>query len=94
MVAVGLAQGITWTAMWSLATAGARRGDGVVAGVVATAQQIGGAVGLAVLVSVVAAARPALDRGIALSFLAAALLLAAGALSCPRLARARRLGCG
>jgi MFS family permease len=94
MVVVGLGQGVTWTAMWSLATSGAGRGDGVVAGVVATAQQIGGAAGLALLVSVVAAARPALDRGIALSFLAAAALLAAVALLSPRLARARRLGCG
>ena len=95
LVAVGLAQGIAWTAMWSLATVGARRGDGVVAGVVATAQQIGGAAGLAVLVSIVAAARPALDRGIALSFLAAALLLAAGALAGARLARRPAVpGCG
>ncbi len=94
MVAVGLGQGVTWTAMWALATSGARRGDGVVAGVVATAQQIGGAAGLALLVSVVAAGRPALDRGIALAFLVAAALLVAGALLSPRLARVRRLGCG
>ncbi len=95
MTVVGLAQGVTWTAMWGLATAGPSRRDGSVAGVVATAQQIGGAVGLALLVSLVGAARPALDRGVTVAFVTVGALLAAVAVLTPRLARPRRrLGCG
>jgi MFS family permease len=90
MVVVGLAQGATWTAMWGLATAGESRRDGSVAGIVATAQQIGGATGLALLVSLTGAG----GSGIAVAYLAAAGLLAAAALLTPLLARAPRLGCG
>jgi MFS family permease len=87
MIVVGLAQGATWTAMWGLATAGENPEDGTVAGIVATAQQIGGATGLALLVSLTGAG----GSGVAVAFLAAAGLLAAAAVLTPRLARARRL---
>jgi MFS family permease len=91
MIVVGLAQGATWTAMWGLATTGEIRRDGSVAGVVATAQQIGGAVGLALLVSLTGGS----GSGVAVAFVAAATLLAAAALLTPRLARTRpRLACG
>ena len=50
---MSIGQGMTWTAMWVAAGLGIRSGEqGVAAGMASTSQQIGGALGLAVLVSV------------------------------------------
>ena len=50
---LSIGQGMTWTAMWVAAGLGIRPGEqGVAAGMASTSQQIGGALGLAVLVSV------------------------------------------
>lgn len=49
----GLGQGITWTAMWIAASTGVRPGEqGIASGITSTSQQVGGAIGLAVLVAV------------------------------------------
>lgn len=49
---LSLGQGMTWTAMWVAAGLGVKPGEqGVAAGMASTTQQIGGALGLAVLVS-------------------------------------------
>jgi MFS family permease len=48
----GLGQGIMWSGIWALAGAGAATGQGVGNGVVATAQQLGGAAGLALWVTI------------------------------------------
>jgi len=49
---LSIGQGMTWTAMWVAAGLGIRPGEqGVAAGMASTSQQIGGALGLALLVS-------------------------------------------
>jgi hypothetical protein len=75
MVLDGLGQGGTWVALWALATAGAHSRLGAMTGLAATAQQIGGAAGLAALVAVSDA------HGLAPGFLATIAFLAGGALS-------------
>ncbi|MEU5700781.1 MFS transporter [Streptomyces aurantiacus] len=53
IVLLGLGQGAAWTGMWIAASAGVAPGDqGVASGMASTALQVGGAVGLAVLVAV------------------------------------------
>ncbi|KAB2349451.1 MFS transporter [Actinomadura rudentiformis] len=48
----GLGQGVTWTGMWIAAASGVDAGEqGVASGMASTAQQVGGAVGLAILVA-------------------------------------------
>ena len=60
LVADGLGQGITWTAMWTLAGARVPAAEqGMAAGVASAAQQLGGALGLAL----VAAAVEGANRG-------------------------------
>ena len=50
---MSIGQGMTWTAMWIVAGRGVPAAQqGVASGMAATAQQIGGALGLAVLVMV------------------------------------------
>ena len=50
---LSIGQGMTWTAMWVAAGLGIRPAEqGVAAGMASTSQQVGGALGLAVLVSV------------------------------------------
>lgn len=53
LVVFGLGQGTTYTLMFAAATAGVAAGDqGVASGMASTTQQIGGAVGLAILIGV------------------------------------------
>jgi MFS family permease len=53
MMMSGLGQGITWTGMWIMASSGVRREEsGVASGIASTSQQVGVAIGLAVLVGV------------------------------------------
>ncbi len=53
IVLLGLGQGAAWTGMWIAASTGVAPGDqGVASGMASTALQVGGAVGLAVLVAV------------------------------------------
>jgi MFS family permease len=53
MITSGIGQGITWTGMWIMASAGLRREDaGVASGIASTSQQVGVAIGLAVLVDI------------------------------------------
>lgn len=52
IVVLSIGQGMTWTAMWVSAGQGIAPGEqGVAAGIASTSQQIGGALGLALLVS-------------------------------------------
>lgn len=75
----GLGQGITWTLMWVAATTGIAAADrGVASGMASTAQQVGNALGLAVLVAVsVAFDRHGDSLGAAPAGLRAAFLAAA-----------------
>ena len=77
MAADGLGQGVAWTGLWALAAADGSTRQGTVSGAVATAQQIGGAAGLAVVTAIVAGASDAV-AGIGAAFALCALLLAAG----------------
>ncbi|MEV7891144.1 MFS transporter [Streptomyces sp. NPDC002817] len=53
IVLLGLGQGAAWTGMWITASAGVAPGDqGIASGMASTTLQVGGAVGLAVLVAV------------------------------------------
>jgi MFS family permease len=52
MAVDGLGQGILWSGIWALAGEGAATGQGVANGVVATSQQLGGAAGLALWVTI------------------------------------------
>lgn len=53
VIIMSIGQGMTWTSMWVTAAMGvAPREQGVASGMASTAQQIGGALGLAVLVAV------------------------------------------
>lgn len=57
----GVGQGITWTLMWVVATSGIEAEDrGVASGMASTAQQVGNALGLALLVAVATASLPAM----------------------------------
>ena len=87
-LASGLGMGITWTAQWVAASSGVRTEEqGIASGIASTTQQLGGAVGLAVLVAVSSAfaddgARtPAtVSSGLTYGFLAAAAFVLVGAL--------------
>lgn len=89
LVLDGLGQGITWTAMWIAASTGVRPTEqGVASGITSTAQQVGGAVGLAVLVAITsapAATAPSsaegLNNGLAAAFGVAAAIAGAGAIA-------------
>ncbi|MFE9422321.1 MFS transporter [Kitasatospora sp. NPDC006697] len=53
LVVAGIGQGITWTGMWIAAASGVAPGEqGIASGMASTTQQIGGAVGLAILIAV------------------------------------------
>jgi MFS family permease len=52
MVLDGLGQGVMWSGIWALAGEGAAGGQGIANGVVATSQQLGGAAGLALWVTI------------------------------------------
>ncbi|MGW5349753.1 MFS transporter [Streptomyces sp. NPDC004031] len=52
LVISGIGQGITWTAMWIAAASGVDPGEqGIASGMASTTQQVGGAVGLALLIA-------------------------------------------
>ena len=85
----GLGMGTAWTAQWVIASTGVpAEQQGVASGVASTSQQVGGSIGLAVLIAVSAAvthgvAAPAqaevITTGLRWAFASAALLLAGGA---------------
>ncbi|MCX5407850.1 MFS transporter [Streptomyces sp. NBC_00335] len=53
LVIAGIGQGITWTGMWIAAASGvAPHEQGIASGMASTTQQIGGAVGLAILIAI------------------------------------------
>jgi EmrB/QacA subfamily drug resistance transporter len=53
LAVAGIGQGITWTGMWIAAASGVAPGEqGMASGMASTSQQIGGAVGLAILIAV------------------------------------------
>ncbi|MEU6025712.1 MFS transporter [Streptomyces tauricus] len=87
IVLLGLGQGAAWTGMWIAASAGVAPGDqGVASGMASTALQVGGAVGLTVLVAVAGgigqnASGPALLDGIRTAVLATAGGIGCGALA-------------
>ncbi|QHA07612.1 MFS transporter [Streptomyces broussonetiae] len=96
IVLLGLGQGAAWTGMWIAAAAGVAPGDqGIASGMASTALQVGGAVGLAVLVAVAGgvgqnASGPGLLDGIRTAVFAIALGIGCGALAL--LARTRTTG--
>ncbi|MGK5558849.1 MFS transporter, partial [Actinomadura kijaniata] len=81
---VSLGQGVAWTAMFAAAATGVdARHQGVASAMASTTQQVGGAVGLAVLVAVASAGPdvatgPALVPGLRAAGFTAALLTLAG----------------
>jgi EmrB/QacA subfamily drug resistance transporter len=82
----GLGQGTTWTAMWIAASSGVRAQEqGIASGITSTSQQVGGAVGLAVLVAVTDGATGAqaavLSAGLGRAFIVAGVLAGVGALA-------------
>ncbi|GAA5061582.1 EmrB/QacA subfamily drug resistance transporter [Thermocatellispora tengchongensis] len=88
IVAISLGQGIAWTAMFAAAATGVdARHQGIASAMASTTQQIGGAVGLAVLIAVATsgldtATGPALVPGLRTAgFTAAALTLAGVAIA-------------
>ncbi|MFF3485876.1 MFS transporter [Streptomyces sp. NPDC002701] len=87
IVLLGLGQGAAWTGMWIAASAGVARGDqGVASGMASTTLQVGGAVGLAVLVAVAGAGgQDATGAGL-LDGLRTAVLTAAAGIGCGALA--------
>ncbi|MFF8732436.1 MFS transporter [Streptomyces sp. NPDC015171] len=83
IVLLGLGQGAAWTGMWITAAAGVAPGDqGVASGLASTSLQVGGAVGLAVLVALAGAAGPHPADGTALAGIRAAVFAAAAGIAC------------
>ncbi|MEU1511075.1 MFS transporter [Streptomyces sp. NPDC005811] len=87
IVLLSLGQGAAWTGMWITASAGVAPGDqGIASGLASTTLQVGGAVGLAVLVALAGgvgqnASGPALLDGIRTAVLATAAGIGCGALA-------------
>lgn len=83
IVLVGLGQGAAWTGMWIAAGAGVPPDDqGVASGLASTSLQIGGAVGLAVLVALAGAAGAHPADGTGLAGIRAAVFAAAAGIAC------------
>lgn len=86
IVLISLGQGSAWTALWIAAASGVAPGDqGIASGIASTSLQIGGAVGLALLVAAASgigqqSSAPALLDGIRTALLAMSGALALGAL--------------
>lgn len=88
IVILSVGQGMTWTAMWVSAGQGIAAGEqGVAAGMASTSQQIGGALGLALLVSLANsdAVVSTQAHGIELALLVSALIALSGAVLALRL---------
>ncbi|MBZ3905529.1 MFS transporter [Streptomyces griseiscabiei] len=87
IVLLGLGQGAAWTGMWIAASAGVAPGDqGIASGTASTTLQVGGAVGLALLVAVAGgvgqnASGPGLLDGIRTAVLTIAAGIGCGALA-------------
>ncbi|MFJ8768777.1 MFS transporter [Streptomyces clavifer] len=87
IVLISLAQGSAWTALWIAAASGVAPGDqGIASGIASTSLQVGGAVGLALLVAVASgigqqSSAPALLDGIRTALLVMSGALALGALT-------------
>jgi EmrB/QacA subfamily drug resistance transporter len=104
LVVAGIGMGLAFVPTTAAATAGAEGHDaGIVSGLLSTCQQIGGAVGIAVLITIasdhtaalVASGTPeveALSAGFHAAFRVDAALLLAAALLAPLLGRARAVG--
>ncbi|MYW43877.1 MFS transporter [Streptomyces sp. SID161] len=83
IVLLGLGQGAAWTGMWITAAAGVAPGDqGVASGLASTSLQVGGAVGLAVLVALAGAVGPQAADGTALTGIRAAVFAIAAGIAC------------
>lgn len=80
---LGLGQGAAWTGMWITAAAGVEPDDqGVASGLASTSLQVGGAVGLAVLVAWAGAVGPHPADGTALDGIRAAVFAIAAGIAC------------
>lgn len=83
IVLLGLGQGAAWTGMWITAAVGVAPEDqGVASGLASTSLQVGGAVGLAVLVALAGAAGPQAADGAALPGIRAAVFAIAAGIAC------------
>ncbi|MFI9243769.1 MFS transporter [Streptomyces sp. NPDC053086] len=83
IVLLGLGQGAAWTGMWITAAAGVAPGDqGVASGLASASLQVGGAVGLAVLVALAGAAGPQVADGTPLAGIRAAVFATAAGIAC------------
>ncbi|SOE07320.1 MFS transporter [Streptomyces sp. Ag109_G2-15] len=83
IVLLGLGQGAAWTGMWITAAAGVEPDDqGVASGLASTSLQVGGAVGLAVLVALAGAVGPHPADGTALDGIRAAVFAIAAGIAC------------
>lgn len=87
IVLLGLGQGAAWTGMWIAASAGVAPGDqGIASGMASTTLQVGGAVGLAVLVAVAGGVGQSASGPGLLDGLRTAVLAIAGGIGCGALA--------
>ncbi|MFH0515657.1 MFS transporter [Streptomyces sp. M41] len=87
IVLIGIGQGAAWTGMWIAASSGVAAGDqGVASGVASTTLQVGGAVGLAVLVAVAGGIGQQSDADALLDGIRTAVLVMSAALACGALA--------
>lgn len=87
IVLLGLGQGAAWTGMWIAASAGVAPDDqGIASGMASTTLQVGGAVGLAVLVAVAGGVGQSASGPGLLDGLRTAVLAIAGGIGCGALA--------
>ncbi|MFJ6987303.1 MULTISPECIES: MFS transporter [unclassified Streptomyces] len=83
IVLLGIGQGAAWTGMWIVAASGVDAHDqGIASGLASTTLQVGGAVGLALLVAVSGSVAQGPSDGAVLTGLRAAVLTVAVALGC------------
>ncbi|MEU8032251.1 MFS transporter [Streptomyces sp. NPDC049099] len=83
IVLLGLGQGAAWTGMWITAAAGVAPDDqGVASGLASTSLQVGGAVGLALLVALAGAAGQHPAGGTSLAGIRAAVFAIAAGIAC------------
>ncbi|WP_221349530.1 MFS transporter [Streptomyces beigongshangae] len=83
IVLLGIGQGATWTGMWIVAASGVAPEDqGVASGMASTSLQVGGAVGLALLVALAGGVGQGPSDGALLSGIRAAVFTAAAGIGC------------